>query len=721
MHLKVGTLLKGGTYRVEKVLGQGGFGITYLAEQSGLNRKVAVKEFFMKEHCNRDADTSFVSVPSYGSRDLVDRFMGKFIKEAQTIALMDNHHIITIHDVFEENGTAYYVMEYLSCGSLSEKIPCEGLPESEAVGYIRQIADALSYIHQNKILHLDIKPSNILFRKSDEAVLIDFGISKHYDDEEGSQTSSTPVGVSEGYAPTEQYEREGVSSFAASTDIYSLGATLYCLLSGHRPPKASIVLNDGLPPLPSSVSDPVRNAVEKAMSPRRKDRPQTVSAFLRLLEVAPARRVPPIVIGEETQLSEPSGHSRPERHQNNTPRHSGPSRSYVPPAGPVVSKSVMPEHASPKPRHRGLVWGVLAGIVAVIAIFLCRTNFEIEKPEDIFSASSAVDLADGGETANSYIVSTSGTYKFKPVKGNSSTSVGSVSSVEVLWESFGTDVIPSEGDLVKDVSYADGYIQFSTPTSFREGNAVIAAKNSSGEILWSWHIWLTDQPKGQTYYNNADTMMDRNLGATTADAGDVGALGLLYQWGRKDPFLGSSSISGSTEAKSTKSWPSPVSASAIKGTVDYATENPMTFITGTGSSNYDWHYSSRNNDLWKSSKTIYDPCPGGWRVPDGGDNGVWSKACGSSSYFSDYPYDSSDEGMNFSGEFGSASIIWYPASGFRDSNGGLLVNFGFGGNYWSVTPGSNNAYNLLYYSSGSVYPSSRDCRADGQSVRCLQE
>ena len=679
MHLKVGTLLKGGTYRVEKVLGQGGFGITYLAEQSGLNRKVAVKEFFMKEHCNRDADTSFVSVPSYGSRDLVDRFMGKFIKEAQTIALMDNHHIITIHDVFEENGTAYYVMEYLSCGSLSEKIPCEGLPESEAVGYIRQIADALSYIHQENILHLDIKPSNILFRKPDEAVLIDFGISKHYD-EEGSQISSTPVGVSEGYAPTEQYEREGVSSFAASTDIYSLGATLYCLLSGHRPPKASIVLNDGLPPLPSSVSAPVRNAVEKAMSPRRKDRPQSVSAFLRLLEVAPARRVPPIVVDEETQCPEP----------------------------------VKPEPVSEKPRRRGLVWGVLAGIVAVIAIFLCRTNFEIEKPGDILSASSAVDLADGGETANSYIVSTSGTYKFKPVKGNSRESVGSVSSVEVLWESFGTDVTPSEGDLVKDVSYADGYILFSTPSSFREGNAVIAAKNSSGDILWSWHIWLTDKPKGEAYYNNTGTMMDRNLGATTAGTG-VGALGLLYQWGRKDPFLGASSINRDTEAKSTGYWSTAVESSASKGTVKYATENPMTFITGSSSSEYDWHFASRDNGLWSSSKTIYDPCPVGWKVPDGGEFGVWYRAG-----FDDRGYDDIDKGMSF-GAPCCTQVAWYPASGSRGSSSGSLSSVGYGGSYWSVTPSSNSAYGLLINFLGYVTPSADNYRAGGLSVRCLQE
>ena len=191
------------------------------------NRKVAIKEFFLKEHCERDGSTSRVSMGTSGSQGLVMKFKEKFAKEAETISYIvyRNHHIITIYDVFEENGTAYYVMEYLSGGSLSDRIPSGGLPESEAVGYIRQVAEALAYIHQHNILHLDVKPSNILFRKEDEAVLIDFGISKHYDDEGGSQTSSTPVGVRKGYAPTEQYEREGVSSFFASTDIYSLGAT----------------------------------------------------------------------------------------------------------------------------------------------------------------------------------------------------------------------------------------------------------------------------------------------------------------------------------------------------------------------------------------------------------------------------------------------------------------------------------------------------------------
>ena len=343
-----------------------------------------------------------------------------------------------------------------------------------------------------------------------------------------------------------------------------------------------------------------------------------------------------------------------------------------------------------------------------------------EQDKDKPLASSATDLASAGKTANCYIVSSAGTYKFKPVKGNSSTSVGSVYSVEVLWESFGTSQKPSVGDLIRSVNCDSGFIVFSTSPSFKEGNAVIAAKSLSGEILWSWHIWLTDQPEEQVYYNNAGTMMDRNLGATSATPGDVGALGLLYQWGRKDPFLGSSSISESIEAKSTGTWPS-VAASTSKGNVGYATANPTTFITAGSSSDWDWHYSSKNNELWKPSKTIYDPCPAGWRVPDGGDNGVWSKACGSSDHFSDYPYDSTDEGMNFSGKFGSASVIWYPASGFRSFSDGSLFSVGFYGYYWSVAPGSYYAYSLYFYYDGRVNPSSNDYRASGRAVRCLQE
>ena len=339
---------------------------------------------------------------------------------------------------------------------------------------------------------------------------------------------------------------------------------------------------------------------------------------------------------------------------------------------------------------------------------------------------SVVDLSENG-TANSYIISAAGSYKFSTVKGNSSESVGAVSSAEVLWETFGTDETPNVGDLVKNISYKNGEVTFQTADTFKEGNAVIAAKDASGNILWSWHIWLTDQPEEQVYYNNAGTMMDRNLGATSATPGDVGALGLLYQWGRKDPFLGSSSISSSTLAKSTIAWPSAVQSSAETGTVDYVTSNPTTLVlVEEAFSPYDWHYASRDNTLWTTSdkaKSIYDPCPAGWRVPDGGDNGIWSKALGSSSSFED-AFDDTNKGMNFSGKFGSASTIWYPASSYRSGDDGSFSYVGGYGSYWSASPYirvSYCAYAMYFDDYGRVYPSEYGYRVHGQSVRCIRE
>ena len=324
------------------------------------------------------------------------------------------------------------------------------------------------------------------------------------------------------------------------------------------------------------------------------------------------------------------------------------------------------------------------------------------------------------EAANSFIISESGTYAFDSVKGNSSESVGIVSSAEVLWESYGTSETPVVGSLVSSVSAQGDMIVFKVPEPYREGNAVIAAKDEAGTILWSWHIWLTDQPEGHVYNNNAGTMMDRNLGATSATPGDVGALGLLYQWGRKDPFLGSSSISSEVYAQSTIAWPSYVTSNSSNGTIEYAISHPTTFIK-RNSSNYDWHYtgsSSTDDTRWQSEKTIYDPCPVGWRVPDGGHNGVWATAKGSYSSYN-RSYDSTNKGMNFSGDFGIASTIWYPASGYRADSDGALLNVGSHGRYWSVSPDSFCAYCLYFSSSGKVAAYYYD-RASGFSVRCFQ-
>ena len=318
------------------------------------------------------------------------------------------------------------------------------------------------------------------------------------------------------------------------------------------------------------------------------------------------------------------------------------------------------------------------------------------------------DLSAAG-TANCYLVQQVGDYKFKAVIGNTDATVGNVKTVEVLWESFGTDEMPNVGDLIASASYKDGYICFSTPEAFRDGNAVIAAKNSKGTILWSWHIWCAEEGwTEQVYYNDAGTMMDRNLGATSATPGDVGALGLLYQWGRKDPFMGSSLISASTLAVSTGIW-SIASANGVSVDNSDTETNPMTFYT----------YLHLPDGSWQSNKTIYDPCPVGWRVPDGGENGIWSKASGLT-YFSTSGLWSSVGGANFSGKYGENETIWYPASGYRNDYG-AISDAKYVGKLWSCSyvVDSRFAYYLSFTSSSAEQ--SMVSRGLGYSVRCQKE
>ena len=312
MQLQNDTLLQGGKYRIEKVLGQGGFGITYLATQTMLERKVCIKEFFFKEYCDRNS-SGYITSTTNGNKEIVNRFLNKFLKEAKTIARLDHSNIIRILDIFEENCTAYYVMDYVEGESLNDMVNRRGaLPENEAVSYINRVADALQYIHQKNINHLDVKPSNIMIRQDDyRVILIDFGLAKQYDTQ-GSQTSTTPVGISHGYAPMEQYKQGGVSTFSPQADIYALGATLYKLVTGKTPPQAMDVFSDGLPTLPSSISIPVSNAIKKAMQPRKTDRPQSIAEFLDILGENKSYSKPSVSsstayssVGENTIIAEP--------------------------------------------------------------------------------------------------------------------------------------------------------------------------------------------------------------------------------------------------------------------------------------------------------------------------------------------------------------------------------------------------------------------------------
>ena len=372
MCLSPGAMLQGGKYRIESILGQGGFGITYLATQVSLGRKVAIKEFFMKEHCNRDTTSSFVSVGSQGSEDIVRRYREKFMKEALLIAGVEHKHIVRIIDTFEENGTAYYVMNYHANGSLQDYVKKNGaLPEAKALNYTRQLCDALRHIHANNILHLDVKPGNIMIDNDGNPVLIDFGISKHYD-EVGHQTTSTPVARSKGYAPFEQYIGGEMKKFSPATDIYSAAATLLYMLTATRPPEPDEI-SEMKATFPAKllegkgVSATTVAAIAAAMQVNKADRPQTIAAFLQLLNKPNEELVAEVDDSDDTI---------PETTKPKPP---------TPPAPPNPT----PPPPAPKPNYLKYILGVLAVALGVV-IGVVLTNND-SSPEVVVAEEAVVD------------------------------------------------------------------------------------------------------------------------------------------------------------------------------------------------------------------------------------------------------------------------------------------------------------------------------------------
>ena len=283
MDLKINSELQNGKYRILRVLGQGGFGITYLAEHVFLGRKFAIKEFFPKDYCGREGNTSHVTLGTVSNKETVDKLKRRFLKEARNLAKLDHPGIIKIHDIFEENFTAYYVMEFVEGDNLNDVIKRDGvLSIDKATRYTKLIGDALAYIHDKNMTHFDIKPSNIMIRKSDEnPVLIDFGLSKQYD-QKGAITSTLLQAVSHGYSPMELYTPGSINEFSPQSDIYSLGATLFYLVLGEIPPSSSEIIEKGLN-LPHSLDKQIADFISRCMKISRTKRPATVDEALRLL------------------------------------------------------------------------------------------------------------------------------------------------------------------------------------------------------------------------------------------------------------------------------------------------------------------------------------------------------------------------------------------------------------------------------------------------------
>lgn len=318
MNLPNGHILQSGKYRITHVIGQGGFGITYkgvwFTEVKGAlgtvktEVPICIKEYFFKDYCYRDTESFTVKVHSETGRVLFNKFKEKLIKEAKILSEVHHPHIVNVLEVFEENGTAYIAMEYISGSSLKYRMDREGrLSEDKVLRYVRQIGEALQFVHEKNILHLDIKPSNILIDAAGKARLIDFGVSKRYDIEQ-QETSTTMLTLSKGFASIEQYDNEGTLSFSPCPDIYSLGATMYNLLTGKIPTESILRATRPLQK-PTDINPEITQKTEatilKAMQIIPVDRFQAVQEMMDALDFPQTKEEPDRDLhGFETEHSE---------------------------------------------------------------------------------------------------------------------------------------------------------------------------------------------------------------------------------------------------------------------------------------------------------------------------------------------------------------------------------------------------------------------------------
>ncbi len=334
------------------------------------------------------------------------------------------------------------------------------------------------------------------------------------------------------------------------------------------------------------------------------------------------------------------------------------------------------------------------------------------------------ELLSKNGTANCYIVSKKGSYKFPVSRATEEDYLPGVTRVGVLWETDNTTGQQTVGSIITKLAFNKQHVYFDTPSTLKDGNAVIVAYNSANEIVWSWHIWVCGGydpvTSSQTYTGKTVAMMDRNLGALTSSPSPL-SNGLFYQWGRKDPFPGAAESyvadpEGGHFMVTTKGTISSVSSESVEATVDYAIAHPDKFITTTKASG-DWLAASVST-LWAQTKTVYDPCPAGWRIPaavaDDSSQEAWSNVS----------YSSSDK----YGVYLDSSPVraWYPDNGYISTSGALYM-VGQQSLYWSNSTRSLTAYTMeVKYSTSSgkqEFNPSRgsSMRGEGHSVRCIKD
>lgn len=345
---------------------------------------------------------------------------------------------------------------------------------------------------------------------------------------------------------------------------------------------------------------------------------------------------------------------------------------------------------------------------------LFGTLYKADNQDSINNMLSGEDLSVNGP-ANCYIVTDSGKYKFPAYKGNTYNILTATDKAEVLWETHNDGNELEEGSVISNVRYYDGYIYFRVPEVGNGGNALIAAKDDSGKIIWSWHIWVSPvEPDSQTLASTE--FMDRNLGALSKSSIGTLSYGLLYQWGRKDPFPGSYTSSNARVQTTGSSEQKYVLSDETTGTVAYSIANPDVYISCTGFG--DWLYEP-DDLLWSGSneapsKTIYDPCPAGWRLPLNPDS-CWPEA-------KDVTVNKTAFGVSFNDIPGS----WFPAAGFithEKTHEGKLARTASVGMY-HTSKGSGPQASMMYIdlTATNMYAPKRSLpKGYAVCVRCVKE
>ena len=364
-HLQPNTTLQGGKYRIERVLGQGGFGITYLAVQTSKRRKVVIKELFINGVNDRDAMTTEVTVSNSTNIHSFIQQKEKFKKEAKRLSELNNPHIVRVYDFFEENATAYYSMEYIRGKSLADKLKSTSLSESAVEKYLTQLLDALSVIHSKHLWHLDIKPANILVN-GNNVVLIDFGASKQIESN-STLTTSSVMAYTPGFAAPEQLQGD-LSTLGAWTDFYALGATIYQLLTLNVPPSFSDVITEGEKAyhFQDFISEKMKSLILWMMRPNRKERPQSVKQCLDALLGERPVLTSPTIKGEEQTLLFTERHSN----TNEVDYEHGSSHTYN-------AQSSFAEHTQMQSGSQSGIWIIVVGIIVISAIIFFAKNYDL--------------------------------------------------------------------------------------------------------------------------------------------------------------------------------------------------------------------------------------------------------------------------------------------------------------------------------------------------------